>query len=110
MSKNVRKIAELLGAKAVARVPETGGGAFGSARLAAIVGEFQGRLAPGRGKRPGRLTDANWVRHPKVPMSEATQRRLAQLAQHMSGEGRKVSPMQLAAQILEDAVARMPDE
>jgi hypothetical protein len=110
MSKNARKIAELLGAKAVALVPKTGGGAFGTARLAAIVGELQGRLAPGRGKRPGRPTDASWVRHPKVPMSEATQRRLAQLAQHMSGEGRKVSPMQLAAQILEDAVARMPDE
>ena len=31
MAKNVRKIAETLGAKVVARLPETGGGAFGAA-------------------------------------------------------------------------------
>jgi len=110
MSRNVRKIAELLGAKAMARVPETGGGAFGAARLADIVGKLQGRLAPGQGKRPGRPTEANWVRHPKVPMSDATERRLARLAERISDAGRKVSPMQLAAQILEDAVARIPDE
>jgi len=94
----------------VAKVPETGGGAFGAARLAAIVGTLQDRLAPGQGKRPGRPTEANWVRHPKVPMSEATRRRLAELAERISGTGRQVSPMQLAAQILEDAVARIPDE
>ena len=31
MSKNVEKIADLLGAKVVSQVPETGGGAFGAA-------------------------------------------------------------------------------
>lgn len=109
MSK-VQRIADVLGAKVVAQVPETGGGAFGAARLAAIVAKLQDRLAPGQGKRPGRPTDANWKRHPKVPMTEATERRLVRLAERISGAGRKVSPMQLAAEILEDAVARIPEE
>ena len=71
--------------------------------------ELQGRLAPGQGKRAGRPSDASWVHHPKVPMSEATQRRLSVLAARASTEGRKVSPMQVAAQILEDALARISE-
>ena len=46
MPKNVDKIADVLGAKVVARLPRTGGGAFGAARLAAIVERLQARLAP----------------------------------------------------------------
>ncbi len=42
-------------------------------------------------------------------MSEATQRRLSVLAARASTEGRKVSPMQVAAQILEDALARISE-
>jgi len=37
MAKNVTKIAEALGATVVGEVPETGGGAFGMRRLAAIL-------------------------------------------------------------------------
>jgi hypothetical protein len=92
----------------VAQVLATGGGAFGD-RLAAIVENLQCRLVPARGRRTGRPTDATWVHHPKVPMSEATGRRLARLARQASTEGRKVSLMQVAAQILEDAVAALPD-
>jgi ribosomal protein S12 methylthiotransferase accessory factor YcaO len=109
MSKNVDKIAEVLGAKVVARLPRTGGGAFGAARLAAIVERLQARLAPSHGKRPGRPTDANWVHHPKIPMSKATEQRLIRLAQRISDQSRKVSAMQLAAQLLEDAVARIEE-
>jgi hypothetical protein len=43
-------------------------------------------------------------------MSEATERRLIRLAAEASASGRKISPMQLAAQILEDALAGLPDE
>jgi hypothetical protein len=43
-------------------------------------------------------------------MSEATERRLTRLAQEASTSGRKISPMQLAAQILEDVLAGLPDE
>jgi hypothetical protein len=43
-------------------------------------------------------------------MSEDTQRALEQLAELVSTPERKVSPMQLAAQLLEDAVARLAQE
>jgi len=110
MAKNIENIAAGLGAKRVAEMPDTGGGAFGAARLARIVETVQSRLSPGQGLRPGRPTDANWVRHPKVPMSDATRQRLARLAEQVSTGGRKVSPMQIAAQILEDALSGVPDQ
>jgi hypothetical protein len=108
--KNVKRFAGALGAKVVAKLPKTGGSAFGAARLAALVGNLQARLAPSRGKRPGRPTDANWVHRPKVPMSRDTEMRLARLAARMSEGNRKVSPMQLAAQLLEDVVAGITEE
>jgi hypothetical protein len=110
MAKNIKKIASQLGAKVIAQVPEVGGGAFGAARLARIIEQLRLRLIPGQGRRAGRPTETQWVRHPKVPMSEATQRRLIRLAQEASNSGRKISPMQLAAQILEDALAGVRDE
>jgi hypothetical protein len=109
MAKNIDKIAGRLDAEVVGQVPETGGGAFGAARLARIVEELRSRLVPGTGRRAGRPTDARWVRHPKVPMSLATERRLARLAAQASTAGRKVSPMQLAARILEDALSALPE-
>jgi hypothetical protein len=48
---------------------------------------------------------ASWERHPKVPMTRATEQRLIRLAEAASTDKRKVSPMQVAAQILEDALA-----
>src|SRR5438046_2979392 len=46
MAKNIANIACCLGAKAVAELPDTGGGAIGAARVARIVAELQARLAP----------------------------------------------------------------
>jgi hypothetical protein len=109
MVRNIEQIADGLGAQVVGHVPDTGGGAFGAARLAGIVESLQSRLVPGQGKRASRPSDASWVHHPKVPMSEATGRRLSLLAERASASGRKVSPMQIAAQILEDAVAGIPE-
>lgn len=109
MAKNVETIASRLGATVIAEVPDFGPGAFGAARLTAIIQQLRSRLVPSQGRRAGRPTDANWVRHPKVPMSQATQRRLARLAEQASYEGRKISPMQLAAQILETAVAGLTE-
>jgi hypothetical protein len=51
MAKNVEKVARLLDARVVASLPETGGGAFGAARLARLVSTLQGRRTPRR-KRP----------------------------------------------------------
>jgi hypothetical protein len=82
---------------------------FGAARLARIVENLQSRLVPGQGKRAGRPTDANWVHHPKVPMSDATGRRLRVLEERASASGRKVSAMQIAARILEEALAGTPE-
>jgi hypothetical protein len=110
MAKNIDTITRRLGAKKIGQVPEVGGGAFGAARLARIIGQLRSRLVPSQGRRAGRPTDAKWVRHPKVPMSEATERRLTRLAQEASTSGRKISPMQLAAQILKDVLAGLPDE
>jgi hypothetical protein len=109
MAKNIEKIATGLGAEIIGQVPDTGGGAFGAARLARIIETMQSRLLPGQGRRPGRPTDANWVQHPKVPMSDATKQRLTRLAEQVSTGGRKISPMQIAAQILEDALAGVPE-
>jgi hypothetical protein len=106
MSSTTTEIASLLGATIAGRVPETGGGAFGAARLSGLAASLQARLEPGEGRRPGRPTDASWVRHPKIPMSEETAHRLARLAELASTPERRVSPMQVAAQLLEEAVAR----
>src|SRR5579885_495969 len=100
MARNIQVIADKLGAKVVGAVPETGGGAFGAARLARTVTALQSRLEPGQGVRAGRPTDPTWVEHPKVPMSEATFRKLTRLAEQASTTGRKISPMQMAAQLL----------
>jgi len=108
MAKNIRRIASRLGAEVVTRLPDVGGGAFGAARLAAVVETLRRRLVPGQGRRAGRPTDPSWIHHPKVPMSEATERLLTRLAEQVSTAGRKVSPMQLAAQILEDALTGIP--
>lgn len=104
MAKNRDRLAQLLGAKIVGRVPDVGGGAFGMARLAHFLHQ---KLTPSQGERPGRPTDPNWVIRPKVPMSQATAEKLAQIAKALSSPQRKVSPMQVAAQLVEEAVARV---
>lgn len=110
MAEKVEKIASLLGAEVVARLPETGGGAFGAARLATLVAALQARLEPSVGRRPGRPTDASWTHHSKVPMTDATMQKLVHLADLASTANRRVSPMQVAAQLLEDAVERCSSE
>jgi hypothetical protein len=109
MARHIKEIAELLGADVVARVPETGGGAFGAARLAQVVDSLRARLQPSRGKRPGRPTAKDWQLRSKVPMSPKTRSKLRRLAEQMSTAERKVSPMQVAAHLLEEAVAGCPD-
>ena len=42
-------------------------------------------------------------------MSEETARRLARLAEQASASGHKVSPMEVAARILEEALAEVAD-
>lgn len=98
---NPQEFARLLGAEIVGEVPDVGGGPFGMAHLARIMHQ---RLTPSQGERPGRPTNPDWASRPKVPMSEETARKLAVIAEAMSTPTRKVSPMQVAAQLLEEAV------
>ena len=110
MSERLDRIAEKLGATFVGEIPGAGGGAFGAAHMAGVFAALQGRLTPGQGLRPGRPSDPSWSESPKVPMSPATFARLTELAEQASREGRKVSPMQLAAQLVEDGLARLSAE
>lgn len=66
---------------------------------------LQERRQPGQGERPGRPSVATWTRRPKVPMCEATQRRLVKLAQQFSREEKHpVTPMHVVTQLLDAAV------
>ncbi|MEK6804979.1 MAG: hypothetical protein AABZ34_20305 [Nitrospirota bacterium] len=102
MARNLDRLAKKLGATVVGRVPEYSAGAFG---VAALAEELRSRLEPGRGKRPGRPSNPAWEKRPKVPMSDQTEKQLADLARLLSDDDRQVSPMQVAAQILEAATA-----
>lgn len=102
MAKNIKSLAKKLGADVVERVPEYTAGAFGVAALANVLKE---RLEPGKGKRPGRPSNPNWVKRPKVPMAAETEQRLKELARLLSDDERQVTPMQVAAHILEEATA-----
>lgn len=105
MARNIKHIAKALGAERVAQVPDVGDGAFGAARLSRVVNALKERLKPSAGRRPGRPTSADWSHHQKVPMSDETIEALRELAERMSSPDRRVSPMQVAAQLLEEAVA-----
>lgn len=98
------EFAQLLGAEIAGEVPDVGGGPFGMARLAHILHQ---RLTPSEGNRPGRPTNPNWVTRCKVPMSEATIEQLTRMAEEMSTSQRRISPMQLAAHLLEEALQRV---
>jgi hypothetical protein len=104
MDKRIASIAKDLGAKHVGTLPDVSGGAFGMARLAQMLHE---RLAPSAGKRPGRPSNDQWTEQRKVPMSEETLAALRKISAHLSSDERKVSPMQLAAQLLEESVVQI---
>ncbi|MGB9624683.1 MAG: hypothetical protein ACPMAQ_07450, partial [Phycisphaerae bacterium] len=105
-----KRIAHVMGAEIAGKVSQTGGGAFGAARIAEAVSTLRQRLQPSRGKRPGRPTSKNRRSRLKVPMSARTRKKLRRLAERMSTAERKLSPMQVAAQLLEEALAGCPDD
>jgi len=102
MAKKIEDIAKKLGAEVVGTVPDFSAGAFGVAKLARTLRD---RLEPGRGKRPGRPSNPSWSKRSKVPLAPETEERLEELARMLSDERRRVSPMQVAAQILEEGAA-----
>ena len=104
MTIDPQEFAQMLGAKIAGEIPDVGGGPFGMARVAELLHRC---LTPSQGERPGRPTNPDWTTRCKVPMSEATYQRLVQLADQMSTPERKISPMQVAAQLLEEAIASL---
>ncbi len=103
MTLDPRKVAARLGAEHVGQMADVGGGALGMARLAAALKE---RLQPAQGRRPGAPSNIRWVLFPKVPMSRQTQDQLSLLAEQLSTPERRVSPMLLAAQLLEESLQK----
>lgn len=102
MARDVDSLAEKLGATVVGTVPDYSAGAFGIARLAKTLRD---RLQPSEGKRPGRPSNPDWHKRSKVPMGARTEEQLKAIAELLSDEDRKVSAMQVAAQLLEEATA-----
>ncbi|QDT64746.1 hypothetical protein V22_19870 [Calycomorphotria hydatis] len=69
-----------------------------------ILGErLRQRLKPGRGERPGRPSDPTWTVQRKLSMTDTTLALLEQTAEAVSTDERRVSPMQIAALLIEDA-------
>ena len=109
MAKNIEKIAAGLGAKVVGQVPDTGGGAFGAARLGPDRRRHPGPPRAGARTPPGQA-DRSELGAPSQGADErGNPPRLARLAEQSSTGGRKVSPMQIAAQLLEEALAGIPE-
>lgn len=107
MAKNVQKIAELMGGKIVGQVPDVGGGAFGAARLAKI---YQARMEQLRRQEVVGSPGADRPRHLEIPVSQGTLETLTELARRVSTPDLAISPMEVASQLLEEAVARYSEE
>ena len=98
MSLDPKRVAERLGAEHTT-LPNTGGGAFGMARLAGLLEERLGHSRKGASVR--------WILGSKVPMTSETAKLLIALAEKLSTPERRVSPTQLAAELLERSVRQL---
>ena len=81
--------------------------------LAELGQRIRQRLEPGTGERPGRPSDPSWMVQRKLSMSAETLAMLEHAASAVSTEERRVSPMQIAALLIEDAtqgIAKQLDE
>lgn len=78
--------------------------------LASFGERLRGRLAPGQGERPGRPSDPSWTLQRKLSMNPRTLAVLVRLAEELTTSERTVSPMQVAAMIVEDAAERLSSE
>lgn len=76
---------------------------FGTAQVSELGERIRGRLEPGKGERPGRPSDPSWTVQRKLSMNDETLRTLELIANSVSTDSRRVSPMQVAALLIEDA-------
>lgn len=75
----------------------------GDEQLSALGKRLRQRLEPSRGERPGRPCDPTWTVQRKLSMNEQTLEMLSKAADAVSTNERRVSPMQIAALLIEDA-------
>ena len=99
-----KKIAKALGAEHRGKVAAKSGH-FGAMQL---VAEIQSRFqVPQRGGRP---TDPQWTERRLVPLAPETLTRLSQIAKKLHDEqGIAISPLQLAALLLEHAAVEVDE-
>lgn len=90
-----------LGASHVADLPRVPESPEEALELAIAARE---RLRPAPGRRTGRPTNAEWTMRRLVPFSERTWAALEECASQASTPNRRVSPGQVAAEILERAL------
>ena len=90
------RIAELLGAKISGQTPDVGGGAFGAARL----GELFARMNQRHRRNPVA----------SVPLSAEAVAKLARLADRATASGHPITPSELGARLLDEALASYPDD
>jgi len=76
---------------------------IGTADLDAFGKRIRCRLKPGIGQRPGRPSDPSWKIQRKLSMKVDTFAALERIANAVSTDERRVSPMQIAALLIEDA-------
>jgi hypothetical protein len=82
-------------------------GTWKSSALKRFGNRLRSRLAPGQGERPGRPSDPTWTVQRKLSMNAETLATLERLAESLSTEQRRVSPMQVAALLVEEAAERL---
>ncbi len=82
----------------------------GADQLDVLGDRLRQRLEPGRGERPGRPSDPSWTVQRKLSMNEQTLQILVLAADAVSTDERRVSPMQIAALLIEDATHDLAEQ
>ena len=105
MNDEIKEIAELIGAEFKGELPEYGPGVIGAERLLQLVSELRHH----RNLRSDKPLESRMVQLNEITISESTARKLDDLAKRASSTDLSVSSTHVAARILEDALAAMPN-
>ncbi len=101
MANTIYELAKQMGGTVVTDLPDVGSGAFGAWRLSHVVAELQNRLTATDGDDASKVSQT-------VLINSDTLLKLNQLSREASKSGKAISPMQVASQLLEAALATHP--